>query len=229
MAQGDRSWAADQIQGHYERAGSGECGPQLTQVRLMGSVRVDGRVPASGPDELVLRMAASPTPAAATVRLPSPTRVSLDGRPLARGELERVEPASVRGVEVNTGTGEVAMQTAAADPAPASEGPPRATNPRWTRRPTGADIARAYPAEAARRGVSGSSAIDCAIGASGEMNDCRVVSESPAGEGFGAAGLQLAESFTADTGPQSPSGSRVRIPVRWNLTTPQSGGTEASR
>lgn len=215
MTQGGRTWSADQMQSRYARAASGECGPQITEVRLTGSVRVDGSVPASGPDELVLIVGAAPAPSATTVRLPSPTRVSLDGRPVARGELATVAPEAVRGVEVNTRTGAVALRTTDAQQASAPETPPVLANPRWLERPSGADIARAYPAGAAARSVSGRASMACIVQADGSLTACRVLRETPAGEGFGEATRSLAPRFRMS--PPDTPGASVTIPVAWNL------------
>lgn len=215
MTQGGRTWSADQMQSRYARAASGECGPQITEVRLTGSVRVDGSVPASGPDELVLIVGAAPAPSATTVRLPSPTRVSLDGRPLARGELATVAPEAVRGVQVNTRTGVVALRTTDAQQASAPETPPVLANPRWLERPSGADIARAYPAGAAARSVSGRASMACSVQADGSLTACRVLRETPAGEGFGEATRSLAPRFRMSP-PETP-GASVTIPMAWNL------------
>lgn len=108
-------------------------------------------------------------------------------------------------------------------PPPAPPAPPAPsviTNPDWVRRPSGADLARFYPSRAASDGTEGSSTIECTVQANGRLTDCSVVSESPAGAGFGRAHVQLASRFqmrpqTRDGAPVG--GARVRIPIAWRL------------
>ena len=74
--------------------------------------------------------------------------------------------------------------------------PPRTVRPRWAQRPSLRDMQSAYPAAAQRRNVTGRVVLDCLIG-----NDlairCRSVSETPAGFGFAAAALRVAQQFRA--------------------------------
>ncbi|MBO9710138.1 MAG: energy transducer TonB [Caulobacter sp.] len=54
------------------------------------------------------------------------------------------------------------------------------------------EVAAAYPKAALARKISGDVELDCAAGLKGELIDCKVTREEPAGEGFGQAGLSLA-------------------------------------
>lgn len=54
---------------------------------------------------------------------------------------------------------------------------------------------RAYPERAASHGVSGSATIQCAVDRDGKFTSCVVLSESPPGAGFGAAGIRLSSLF----------------------------------
>jgi|HubBroStandDraft_5_1064220.scaffolds.fasta_scaffold122147_2 hypothetical protein len=90
----------------------------------------------------------------------------------------------------------------AAGPAPASLAPPpaqaRAAQPRPD--PTLAF----YPAAARAAGIEGQAVIRCAHDAHLAMKDCTLVSESPPGQGFGAAALAMAA--------QSPDNPKVTLP-----------------
>jgi TonB family protein len=105
---------------------------------------------------------------------------------------------------------------------------PTVLQPVWIRKPSAEDIARLYPAGAARRGLSGRVTLTCRIGADGRLPACgvgrvEVVGEQPATPDdepdFGTATLRLANLFQME--PVSRDGVKtaggvVRIPVRWS-------------
>ncbi len=75
-------------------------------------------------------------------------------------------------------------------------GAPRViTSPHWLERPTGNDIAKAYPDRAQSAGISGKAVLYCSVGPDGRLDLCRVFAEAPTGLGFGAAALSLAPKF----------------------------------
>jgi protein TonB len=59
--------------------------------------------------------------------------------------------------------------------------------------------------------------LDCMVADQGAVKDCAIVSEEPAGSGYGAAALQMASQFRltlkADGGVAVP-GQRLSIPIR---------------
>lgn len=93
-------------------------------------------------------------------------------------------------------------------------------NADWARRPLAEEVARVYPARALEREVQGRAAVECVVSLSGELRDCIIIREAPAGEGFGEALLRLAPVIrmtpeTIDGVPQD--GGLVRIPVVFAL------------
>jgi beta-lactamase regulating signal transducer with metallopeptidase domain len=91
-------------------------------------------------------------------------------------------------------------------------------SPIWVSQPKGEDFVTNFPAKALAAGIEGRSKMSCRVKRDGTLNACRVVSETPQGQGFGAAELKLAQKFrmqstTADGRPVS--GRTVMIPILW--------------
>ena len=92
------------------------------------------------------------------------------------------------------------------------------TEPDWLRRPSVPDLARHFPARAAEQRISGQAEIECRVDRRGRVDDCIVLSESPEGEGFGAATVAIAQYFLMT--PRQADGQPldeglVAIPIRW--------------
>jgi hypothetical protein len=88
------------------------------------------------------------------------------------------------------------------------------------RRPSANDLVPLYPRRAVTRGIPGAAEIECIVGPKGEMKDCQVLAEAPAGLGFGEATIGAARYFRVpptDAAGQPTAGKVVRLPLRWNL------------
>jgi len=86
----------------------------------------------------------------------------------------------------------------------------------WRSKPTGPDIAQIYPPKAEREAKAGWAVIECLTVETGDLKDCQVLGEAPAGYGFGDAGLKLAPKFKLDAKKVDPSllkDSVIAIPI----------------
>lgn len=94
------------------------------------------------------------------------------------------------------------------------------TDPDWVRLPTGEQFANFYPVRRGQPRVNGSAIMQCRVAVNGTLDDCIIVSESPAGAGFGAATLGLARFFQMHpklvNGEPVPE-ALVSIPVNWRI------------
>jgi hypothetical protein len=90
----------------------------------------------------------------------------------------------------------------------------------WSRSGRNWEMADAYPVAAVRLGVSGQTQIDCLVAVDGKTYDCKLLSEDPAGFGFGDAALRLAPHFRMTPGvePGDPDRPHVVIPVNFIFT-----------
>jgi TonB family protein len=95
------------------------------------------------------------------------------------------------------------------------------TTPSWRQTPTPQMYAAHFPAQARKAGVSASKVVlGCTIGAEGELTQCSVNSENPAGLGFGEAVLAMAPTFrmrkwTEDG--QAMIGRKIVMPISYQM------------
>ena len=103
-------------------------------------------------------------------------------------------------------------------PPPASPAAPgdAPQNARWARQPSLADIVAAYPAAARDKPVTGNVMLQCASDSAGRMQGCRVLDETPSGQGFGDAALSLVPRYRlAAASLSSLNGRSMTIIVRF--------------
>ena len=97
---------------------------------------------------------------------------------------------------------------------PAPVRPSTITNVQWARqpRPTADD----FPARALEREISGSATVECTARSNGSPANCQVISEEPAGMGFGRAAVRVVQR--GQLSPRTVDGAaqdatfRVRVP-----------------
>jgi TonB family protein len=80
-------------------------------------------------------------------------------------------------------------------------------------------FSRYYPERAQREDVPGDVSLSCQVTKDDKLQACRVLSETPAGYGFGKAAVQLAGLMTLppkDLAHVRP-GERVQIPIKFRL------------
>eukprot|EP01030_Chromulinospumella_sphaerica_P012975 gene12975-12758_t len=96
---------------------------------------------------------------------------------------------------------------------------PVIVKPQWIAKPTGSAVSRAFPDLAMRLAIKGRTTLSCEGAATGEVINCQIVSETPAGMGFGAAGLVLSRDFKmtpAMENGQPVGGATVKIPLSFS-------------
>lgn len=95
------------------------------------------------------------------------------------------------------------------------------SDPRWARRPNAYSFTRAYPQRALDEVIDGTVVLDCLVLADGSLS-CLAVDETPVGEGFATAALQIARDYRVRRGRDGESaiGRRVRVPINFNAESP---------
>jgi TonB family protein len=98
----------------------------------------------------------------------------------------------------------------------------------WAQLPSSEEFAAAYPSEAQRLGVTGRAVMRCQVSSQGSLSECRILSETPGGMGFGAAAIALAPKFLAkpDTRDGPARSKAIDVPIDFKLPPPPEGETE---
>ncbi len=106
--------------------------------------------------------------------------------------------------------------------------PPGDQHADWLKRPTSNDLMAVWPHNASKTGSGGKATISCKISTRGLLTDCVVVSESPAGAGFGAAAVAISSQFQMkpEIRGGQPVESSVRIPINFPPFSLPSGPVE---
>ena len=105
-----------------------------------------------------------------------------------------------------------------AAPAPV-EAPPPATSPRILAYPDGGQVAAVYPGQALHDHIGGRATVECLTTAKGPVETCKVISETPAGAGFGEAALKLIRHYrikSVGADGEVEVGRTVKIPIVWS-------------
>ena len=89
-----------------------------------------------------------------------------------------------------------------------------AAEPIWWRMPSPSQLLQAYP-EAARDVPGGIARIKCLPNRAGELTECSVVDETPAGVGFGEAALALAAGFRLTKQAAKAHEAGINLPIRF--------------
>lgn len=88
---------------------------------------------------------------------------------------------------------------------------------RWLQIPTDADMLGVYPRDALNAGVHGRVRMICVMTAAGTLTDCGTASETPPGQGFGAAAARLGHLFRFDAADRRDLiGKRGAVNVTFN-------------
>jgi hypothetical protein len=105
------------------------------------------------------------------------------------------------------------------------------TTPTWVRHLTAEGMAAVYPETALKAGIkSGLGVIGCVIGGQGQLSECEVRREEPAGQDFGAAAMEASKSMSIN--PWSKEGEpqeglQMILPIRFNWQEAADAVTEA--
>ncbi len=102
---------------------------------------------------------------------------------------------------------------------PGGPGGPALLDPDWVSWFGPEEVERAYPLAAFKAGTPGRAVLSCLGLKDGRVKDCRVVGETPQGQGFGRAALGLARfcRFRPLTADGRPVEARLRIPIDFSV------------
>jgi TonB family protein len=104
------------------------------------------------------------------------------------------------------------------------------TPPTWVRKPTAQDLMSVWPKAALAKRLSGKAILNCMVNLQGALFDCVAISETPAGENFGAAAIAITPQLLMKAGSFKGESqvTPVNIPFTFALQ-PGAGGPDAVR
>jgi TonB family protein len=111
-----------------------------------------------------------------------------------------------------------ALAVALASSAQAEEPARLITDPQWIEQPSADDLTAAYPDRAFKDRPTGAVSVECKVSADGLLGDCKVLSESPKGQGFGSSAQYAAVYFrmpAATPDGKLTAGAIVRLSLRF--------------
>lgn len=88
------------------------------------------------------------------------------------------------------------------------------------------DMVKHYPQRALEKGITGGAVLECQVTATGKLTSCVALAETPAGYGFGKAGVAAARSARiavakgeeASRGEKRPvAGGKIRFRLIWTV------------
>ncbi|WP_291834140.1 TonB family protein [Brevundimonas sp.] len=121
----------------------------------------------------------------------------------------RIEPVKKEDRIENTAPPVITPDPPRPAPVPAPARPSLITQPSWARQ-----VPPEFPERASARGIeSGRVTLQCTVQPNGSLSNCSVVSEDPAGAGFGQAALAAARRSRVS--PRTVDGAAEGATVRW--------------
>jgi TonB family protein len=92
-------------------------------------------------------------------------------------------------------------------------------NPDWVRRPTPEMLRGVWPTEALKQGKDGRAVISCRVSLQGALYDCKVLSEEPAGLGFGYAAVLMTPQLLMKPLKINgvPQVGTIKIPIKFDV------------
>lgn len=124
----------------------------------------------------------------------------------------------------------VVLALACALVSPASAAAASTTEADWLKPPTPEDLMAVFPRGALQKGLGGKALLACQVSPQGALFDCSVVSESPAGAGFGGAAIALTPQMLMKpaTRDGKPVVGAVRLPINFKAPDAPTGSHLAS-
>ena len=185
------------------------------------AARVNARRPGGSPAAAPKRAAPStPVPKPAVVP-PAPIKPPAPVEPLPTPTPTIVAPVGPALASPVTGAGTSAAtgEGTGTGSGPGGPGGPALLDPDWVSWFGPEEVERAYPLRAYRAGEPGRALLSCLGLRDGRVKNCRVLSETPAGAGFGRAALSLTRycRFRPLKIDGRPVEATLRVPIEFSV------------